>query len=141
MLTQRFVTTVDNLSGLSVCNRFPVPMILPIDLPAVLPQCIHELRETRWTVGVREREIGRIDAIDIATRPLRDPVLTIRGRSGLVSNLCAETTDSERHRSDARLSQRSGRHLTSGLSDQSFMSHTAPPSFTRQTGTSPAATN
>jgi hypothetical protein len=33
MLIQRFLTMADNLSGLRICNRFPVPIILSIDYP------------------------------------------------------------------------------------------------------------
>jgi len=109
------------------------------DLPAVPPQCIHELRETCRAVGVCVWEIGQLHAMGLSIRPRRDPVLTIRGRYGLVSNLSADTTDREQCRCDDRLSHESGRRLISGLSDQSSSSHTAPPSFTRQTGTSNAA--
>lgn len=109
------------------------------DLPAVLPLCIHELRETPRTEGVRKTGIGHLHAMGLSIRPRRDPALTIRGRSGLVPNLTAETTDMEQGRSDDRFSHGSVRRLTSGLSDLSFTSHTAPPSFTRQTGASNAA--
>jgi len=109
------------------------------DLSAVRPQCFHELRETRRTVGVRERKIGQLHAMGLSIRPLRNPVLTISVRLGLVSNLSAEATDREQRRCDTRLCHGRGRRLTSGLSDQSVTSHTAPPSFTRQTGTSNAA--
>jgi hypothetical protein len=58
--------------------------------------------------------------------------LEIRGCSRLVLNESAGTTNGEQRRRDKCFSHRSGRRLTSGLSDQSFTSHTAPPSFTRQ---------
>ena len=59
-------------------------------------------------------------------RPRRDPALTIKEVSGLVSNESADTTDEEHFRSDDRLSHRSGRRLTSGLSDQCSRSHMLP---------------
>jgi hypothetical protein len=88
---------------------------------------------------VSERAIGRIHAICLSIRPLRDPVLTIRGRSSLVSNVSADTTDGEQRRCDERLFHRNGWRLTSCLSELFFTSHTRPPSFTRQEGTRNAA--
>ena len=51
-----------------------------------LPYPIHDLRMTRWTVGVSEKAIGRIDAMCVSIRLLRDPAFMIKGSSGLVSN-------------------------------------------------------
>jgi hypothetical protein len=62
------------------------------------PQSIHDLREALWTVGVSEREIGRIYAMCLSIRPLRDPVRTITGYSGLLSNESTDTTDGEQRR-------------------------------------------
>ena len=96
------------------------------DLPEVLPHRFLGLRETCRTVGVRKRELGRIHTIGRAIRPLRDPALTIRGRSGLVSNTLTDTTDGEQGRGAVRFPHQSGRRLTSGLSTQCFKSHTPP---------------
>ena len=85
------------------------------DLTEVLTHCTHELRETCRTVGVREREIGRIRAMCLSIRPLRDPALTSRGRTGLVSNESADTTDGEQRRCDQQLSHRSRRRLVRAL--------------------------
>ena len=102
------------------------------DLTVGVPQCILELRETFQTVGVSEREIGRIHPMCLSISPLRDPVLTMKKRYGLVSNESADTTDGEQYPLFKRLSHRSGRRLTSRLSALFFTSHTRPPSFTRQ---------
>jgi hypothetical protein len=99
------------------------------NLPEELLHCIRELLETLQTVGVSEREIGRIHAMCRSIRPRRDPALTIRGRFGLVSNESADTTSGEHCRCHERLSHRSGRRLTSFRSEQSFNSHTPPFSF------------
>ena len=88
---------------------------------------------------MREREIGQLHAMGLSIRPRCDPVLMIRGRSGLISDLPAETTDRKQGRRDERLSYESDRRLMSDLSDRSSTSHTAPPSFTRQIRASNAA--
>ncbi len=93
------------------------------DVPEVPPRRFLGLRETFQTVGVREREIGRIHAMCRSIRPRRDPALTIRGRSGLVSNESADTTNGEQHRCDERLSHQSGRGLPSCRSGQIPKSH------------------
>jgi hypothetical protein len=41
------------------------------------PDCLHRLREAPRTVGVSLKAIGRIDAMCLSIRPLRDPVGTI----------------------------------------------------------------
>ena len=66
---------------------------MPIDLP--LGWSIYDLRETPRTVGVSEKAIGRIHAMCLSIRPLRNPAFTIEGRSGLVSNESADTTDGQ----------------------------------------------
>ena len=96
------------------------------DLTEVLRHRLLGFRETCLTVGVREREIGRIHAIGRSIRPWRDPTLTIKRRSDLVSNEFADTTDGEHFRCDERLSHQSGRRLTSCLSNQCFKRHTPP---------------
>lgn len=103
-------------------------------LPQVLPRRILDLRETFQTVCVSEKELGRIYAMGLSIPLLRNPVLTIRGRSGLLSNVSAHTTDVEQRRCGECLSQGSGRRLTSGLSDPFSKRHTPPPSFTHQAG-------
>ena len=92
-------------------------------------------------LGVSEGGIVWIRAMCLSIRPRRDPALTIRGRYGLDSNESADTTDGEQRRYDERLSHRSGRRLTSGLSKQFYKSQAPPLSFpfTRQTGNSNAA--
>ena len=87
---------------------------------------LRDLCEMLRTVGVSEKEIGRIRAMCLSIRPRRDPALTIRGRYGLDSHESADTTDGEQRRYDERLSHRSGRRLTSGLSKQFYKSHTPP---------------
>src|SRR5688572_1487808 len=99
------------------------------DLTEVPPRRIINLRETFLTVGVREREIGRIHAMCLSIRPRRDPSRTISGRSGLVSNAFADTTDGKYFRCDEHLPHRRGKRFTSCLSDHLFKSHTPPPSF------------
>ena len=89
------------------------------------PDCLHHLRETPRTVGVSMKAIGRIYAMCLSIRSLRDPARTIRGSSDLVSNESAETTDREQR----RLCYRSGRRLMSYLREQGFNSHTLPSSF------------
>jgi hypothetical protein len=89
------------------------------------PHGLHHLHETPRTVGVSEGAIGRIYAMCLSIRPLRDPVLTIRGRSGLVSNESADTAGGEQH----RLSPRCGLGFMNYLSEQGFDSHMRPPSF------------
>lgn len=49
------------------------------------------LRETFLTVGVSEKDIGRIQAMCFSIRPRRDPALMIRVRSGLLSRLSPQT--------------------------------------------------
>ncbi len=49
------------------------------DIPEVLLRRILDLRETVLTVGVRVRELGRIHAMGLMIRPLRDPEFTIWG--------------------------------------------------------------
>ena len=75
---------------------------------------------------MREKRIGGIHAMCLSIGPWRDPALTIRGRSGVVSNETANTTDREQCRCDERLAHRSGRLLTSGLSEQFNKSHALP---------------
>ena len=58
-------------------------------------QGILGLHETLRTGGVRARELGRIHAMGLSVRSLRDPELTPRGQSSIVSNECAGTTDRE----------------------------------------------
>lgn len=106
------------------------------DLPEVLPHCFLGLRETFLAVRVGEREVARIHAMCLSIRPLRDPALTIRGRFGPVSNESADTTHGEQCRCDERLSYRSGRRLTSSLSDRRYKRHTPLLSFTSQTSPS-----
>jgi hypothetical protein len=104
------------------------------DLPDVMPHFSHELRETLGTVGVHEREIGQLHAaMGLSIRPLRDPVLTIRGKSGLVSNVSADATDGERASGRSTFLSTERRPLTSGLRDQLLTRHPPPPSFTCQT--------
>ncbi len=76
--------------------------------------CLHHLRETPRTVGVSLKAIRRIDAMCRLIRPLRDPALAIKGRSDLVSNEPAETTDREQW----RFFPQSGRGFMSDLSEQ-----------------------
>ena len=90
------------------------------------PHCLHRLHETPRTVGVSEREIGRIYAMCLSIGPLRDPVLTTKGRPGLVSNESADTTNGEQRRLSPR---RGGEGFMSYLSEYGFNSHTLPPSF------------
>ena len=85
------------------------------DLLEVLPHRPLDLRETGWTVGVRECEIGRIHGMGLVICPLRDPELTTRGRSCIVSNEAADATDGEQCRGDERLSHQNGKRLTTGL--------------------------
>ena len=78
--------------------------------PLGLPLCIHalyDLRETLWTIGVGEQAICRIHAMGFSIRPWCDPAFMIKGRSDLVSNQSAETTDWQRR----SLSPGSSRHL------------------------------
>jgi hypothetical protein len=67
-----------------------------------------------------EKAIGRIHAVCLSIRPLRDPALTIKGSTSLVSKESADTADGE-HR---RLSPGSGRRLMNNLNEQSFHCHT-----------------
>lgn len=85
------------------------------DLSEVLPRRPMDLRETGWTVGVREREIGRIHAMGFVVCPLRDPELTTRAKSRIISNESADATDGEQRRGDERLSHQYGKRRTSGL--------------------------
>jgi hypothetical protein len=68
-------------------------------------------------------------AMYLLIRPRRDPALTIRERSGLVSNEAADTTHREQRRCDEGFSHRIGRRLTSCLSEQILKNHTSPLSF------------
>ena len=59
------------------------------------PDCLHHLRETPGTVGVRLKTTGRIDAMGLSIGSLRDPACTIKRKADLISNESAETTDRE----------------------------------------------
>ena len=63
------------------------------DLTVGVPQCILELRETFQTVGVSEREIGRIHPMCLSIPLLRDPVLRGPELPLILSNVSADTTD------------------------------------------------
>src|SRR5512141_2038588 len=78
---------------------------------------------------MREREIGRIQAMCRLIRSRPDPALTIGEGAGLVSNESADTTNGEHFRCDEHLPHWSGCRLTSCLSGQSFKSHTPPSSL------------
>ena len=94
-----------------------------VALPEVLNLCSIDLCETIRTVGVLERESGRIHAIYPSIRTQRDPALTIRGRSGLASGQSADTTDGEHRRCDECFPHQSGLRPTSCLSAQFLKSH------------------
>ena len=72
---------------------------------------------------MRERELVRIHVMGLAIRLLRDPELTSRGQSSIVSNEFAETTDGEQRGGNECLSPRSGRRVTSGPCDGFFNRH------------------
>ena len=61
------------------------------------------LRETLRAVGMREGDIGWVHAMCLAVDHLRDPADIIWGRSGLVPNESAVTTDREQGRCDEPL--------------------------------------
>ena len=92
----------------------------------VLPHSTQDLCEICRTGGVRESDLGWIHAMGRSIRPWRDRALTIRERFSHVSNEPADTIEGEYFRCDARLSHRSGRRLTSCLSDHVPKSHTPP---------------
>ena len=69
----------------------------------------HDLSETRRTVSMSKKAIGRMHTMYLSIRPLRNPALLIKGRSGLISKESADTTDVEQR----RLAPRSGRRLMS----------------------------
>ena len=97
-----------------------------------LPYGLLDFLETGRTVGVRERELGRIHAMGLAIRPLTYPALETRGCSRLVLNESAGTTGGEQRRRDVRVSPRNRRRLTCDLSEQGIKKQTPPPSVTRQ---------
>jgi hypothetical protein len=72
-------------------------------------------RKTLRTGRVRERKLVRIHAMGLAIRLRRDPELTSRGQSSIVSNEFAATTDGEQRRRDKRFPPSSGRRLANGL--------------------------
>jgi hypothetical protein len=104
-----------------------------IPIPEVLPHGLLNFRRTVRTVGMRERELGRIHTVDLAIQPLRNPGLTTRGKSRIVSNECADTTDGEQRRYDERLSCRSGKRLTGCWHKGVFKRHEIPPNLCRWT--------
>ena len=67
----------------------------PATAPLYCSDPTHELNVTPRTVGVSERAIDRIDATGLSVRLRRHPPLAIGGRSGLVSNEPADTTDGQ----------------------------------------------
>jgi len=96
------------------------------DLPAAGPYGRLALRETFLTAGVREWEIGRIYATGQSICLLRDPALSIRTKSRLVSSESADTTDGEQCRCGERISLRSGKRLTSCLHNCIFKRQQTP---------------
>lgn len=72
------------------------------------------------------KEIGRVHAMGFAICPLGNPVDVINGRSCLISNESADTTDGEQRRSDEWFVHRSRRGLTKGPGEQFFKKHMPP---------------
>jgi len=71
-----------------------------------------------------EKAIGRIYAVCLSIRPLRDPALPIKGSSSLVSRESADTADGEQ----GCFAPGNGRRPMYDLSEQSFHCH-RPSSF------------
>lgn len=94
-----------------------------------LPHRIHGPLETLRAIRMSERQIGRIRAMCLSICPLGDPMHTIRGRSGLVSNESAHATNREQYRCDERPSCQSGRRLTSCVNCRICARHVIPLSF------------
>ena len=92
----------------------------------IRPQGILGLHETLRTGGVRARELGRIHAMGLSVRPLRDPELTTGRKSCIVSNDSAGTTDGEQRWWNERLPPRSGMRFTSGPHHGFFNRHKTP---------------
>ena len=71
------------------------------------------MRETHRTVRVSEKAVGWIYAMCHLKRPLRNPARLIKGRSGLIKNEPADTTNVKR----CRLAPQSGQRFMSYLRD------------------------
>jgi hypothetical protein len=100
--------------GLLSDGRRPEPGHDASHLSEVYPHRSVELRETGWTVGVRNRKIGRIHAMGLLICSLRDPDVTTTRRSRIISDESAIATDGEERRGDEPLSHQYGKRHTSG---------------------------
>ena len=80
---------VVEIPGLRLSHSKTAHRVMP------LADSLYDLCETRRTVGVSEKAIGRMYAMYFSICPLRNPALLIKGRSGLVSKESADATDVE----------------------------------------------
>jgi hypothetical protein len=112
---------VVEIPGLRLSHSKTAHRVMPL---ADSLDSLYDLCETRRTVGVSEKAIGRMHAMYFSICPLRNPALLIKGRSGLVSKESADTTDGEQ----CRLAPRSRRRLMRYVSEHGFNSHSSPPS-------------
>ena len=87
--------------GTSHCQRapheFPVNLELGVRHASLrvrpIAHSVHDARETSRTVRVGEQAVGRIHAMCLSVRALRDPAFIIERRACFVSKESTDTTD------------------------------------------------